>query len=54
MGERNMGAEIYRNTAVVGKYKDEGRPTVEANTVHEIFRIYLDFAKKIKPCIYKT
>ena len=43
-GRRN----IYRNTAVVGKYEDEGRPIVEENPDHEIFRIYLDFAKKIK------
>ena len=32
----------------VGKCGDEGRPIVEANPDHEISKIYLDFAKKIK------
>jgi len=32
----------------VGKCGDEGRPIVEANPNHEISRIYLDLAKKIK------
>ena len=32
----------------VGKSGDEGKPIVEANPVHEISKIYLEFAKKIK------
>ena len=32
----------------VGKSGDEGRPIVEANPEHEISKIYLDFASKIK------
>ena len=32
----------------VGKCGDEGKPIVEANPEHEISKIYLDFAKKIK------
>jgi hypothetical protein len=32
----------------VGKCGDEGKPIVEANPDHEISKIYLDFAKKIK------
>jgi ATP-binding protein involved in chromosome partitioning len=32
----------------VGKCGDEGKPIVEANPNHEISKIYLDFAKKIK------
>jgi len=32
----------------VGKYADEGRPIVESNPDHEISKIYLDFANKIK------
>ena len=32
----------------VGKSGDEGKPIVEANPEHEISKIYLDFAKKIK------
>ena len=32
----------------VGKNGDEGKPIVEANPEHEISKIYLDFAKKIK------
>jgi len=34
--------------ADVGKCGDEGKPIVEANPDHEISKIYLDFAKKIK------
>ena len=33
---------------VVGKNGDEGKPIVEANPEHEISKIYLDFANKIK------
>ena len=32
----------------VGKCGDEGKPIVEADPDHEISKIYLDFAKKIK------
>ena len=32
----------------IGKNGDEGRPMVEANPEHEISKIYLDFAYKIK------
>jgi ATP-binding protein involved in chromosome partitioning len=32
----------------VGKCGDEGKPIVEANPNHEISKIYLDFANKIK------
>ena len=32
----------------VGKSGDEGTPIVEANPDHEVSKIYLDFAKKIK------
>ena len=32
----------------VGKCGDEGKPIVEANPEHEISKIYLDFARKIK------
>ena len=32
----------------VGKYADEGNPIVEINPQHEISKIYLNFAKKIK------
>ena len=32
----------------VGKCGDDGKPIVEANPDHEISKIYLDFAKKIK------
>ena len=32
----------------VGKCGDEGKPIVESNPNHEISKIYLDFAKKIK------
>ena len=32
----------------VGKTGDEGKPIVEANPEHEISKIYLEFANKIK------
>ena len=32
----------------VGKMGDEGKPIVEANPDHEISKIYLNFAEKIK------
>ena len=32
----------------VGKYLDQGKPIVEANPDHEISKIYLEFANKIK------
>ncbi len=37
----------------VGKCGDEGKPIVETNPEHEISKIYLDFAKRIKS-IYLT
>jgi len=32
----------------IGKCGDEGKPIVEAKPDHEISKIYLDFANKIK------
>ena len=32
----------------VGKYGDEGKPIVESNPNHEISKIYISFANKIK------
>ena len=32
----------------VGKYSDQGKPIVEANPSHQISKIYLNFAEKIK------
>ena len=32
----------------VGRNGDEGKPIVEANQEHEISKIYLEFANKIK------
>ena len=32
----------------VGKASDEGKPLIEANPDHEISKIYLNFANKIK------
>ena len=37
----------------VGKNGDEGKPIVEANPEHEISKIYLDFANKIKSTYLK-
>ena len=37
----------------VGKYGDEGNPIVEANPEHEISKIYLNFAKRIKLEFFK-
>ena len=37
----------------VGKAGDEGKPIVEANPEHEISKIYLDFANKIKSFFIK-
>ena len=45
--EKEFLGEIPINPEV-GKTSDEGRPLVEANPDHEISKIYLDFAKKIK------
>ena len=33
---------------IVGKSGDNGKPIVEENPDHEISKIYLDFAKKVK------
>jgi len=32
----------------IGKYSDEGQPIVESDTNHEISKIYLNFANKVK------
>jgi len=45
-GKEFLG-EIPINSEV-GKCGDEGKPIVESNPDHEISKIYLDFAKKIK------
>jgi len=37
----------------VGKFGDEGKPIVETNPEHEISKIYLNFAKKIKLEFFK-
>ena len=45
--EKEFLGEIPLNPEV-GKCGDEGKPIVEANPEHEISKIYLDFARKIK------
>ena len=45
--EKEFLGEIPINSEV-GKCSDEGKPIVEANPEHEISKIYLDFARKIK------
>jgi ATP-binding protein involved in chromosome partitioning len=45
--EKEFLGEIPINPEV-GKNGDEGKPIVEANPEHEISKIYLDFANKIK------
>ena len=45
--EKEFLGEIPINP-VVGKNGDEGKPIVEANPDHEISKIYIEFAKKIK------
>ena len=45
--EKEFLGEIPINPEV-GKCGDEGKPIVEANPEHEISKIYLDFARKIK------
>ena len=45
--EKEFLGEIPINPEV-GKNGDEGKPIVEANPQHEISKIYLDFANKIK------
>ena len=45
--EKEFLGEIPINPEV-GKCGDEGKPIVEADPEHEISKIYLDFAKKIK------
>ena len=45
-GKEFLG-EIPINSEV-GKCGDEGKPIVEANPDHEISKIYLNFARKIK------
>ena len=36
------------NSKFIGKFGDEGKPLVEANPSHEISKIYINLAKKIK------
>jgi len=36
----------------VGKYADNGKPIVEENPDHEISKIFINFAKKIKADFY--
>ncbi len=38
----------------VGKSGDDGKPIVEANPEHEISKIYLNFANKIKDLYFKS
>jgi ATP-binding protein involved in chromosome partitioning len=38
----------------VGKFGDEGKPIVEANPKHEISKIYLNLAEKIKKIYLKV
>ncbi len=45
--EKEFLGEIPINPEV-GKTGDDGKPIVESNPEHEISKIYLDFAKKIK------
>ena len=45
--DKEFLGEIPINSEV-GKNGDEGKPIVEANPEHEISKIYLDFANKIK------
>ena len=45
--QKKFLGEIPINSEV-GKNGDKGKPIVEANPEHEISKIYLDFAKKIK------
>ena len=45
--QKDFLGEIPINSEV-GKTGDEGKPIVEANPEHEISKIYLEFAKKIK------
>ena len=45
--QKEFLGEIPINSEV-GKNGDEGKPIVEANPEHEISKIYLDFANKIK------
>ena len=51
-GKEFLG-EIPINSEV-GKCSDEGKPIVEANPDHEISKIYLDFANKIKSTYLKS
>jgi len=50
--EKEFLGEIPINPKV-GKCGDEGKPIVEANPEHEISKIYLNFAKKIKLEFFK-
>jgi len=45
--KKNFLGEIPINSDI-GKSGDSGKPIVEENSEHEISKIYLDFANKIK------
>ena len=45
--DKKFLGEIPINSEV-GKYGDEGKPIVESNPNHEISKIYINFANKIK------
>ena len=50
--QKEFLGEIPINSRV-GKYGDEGKPIVEADPEHEISKIYLNFARKIKSSYLK-
>ena len=50
--EKEFLGEIPINLEV-GKFGDEGRPIAEAKPDHEISKIYLEFANKIKSIYLK-
>ena len=45
--QKEFLGEIPINSEI-GKLADQGKPIVEANPEHEISKIYLDFANKVK------
>ena len=51
--EKEFLGEIPINPEV-GKCGDEGKPIVKANPEHEISKVYLDFASKIKKLYFKS
>ena len=49
--QKNLNKEFLGEIPInpeVGKCGDEGKPIVEANPEHEISKIYLELANKIK------